>query len=480
MPDFYAYLELSEEGGGSHKFYEVDITGLTLTIKYGRIGDSGQSQVKAFPTFDKAKAEAEKKIREKKGKGYAAATKGERKKRAVTRRPVESRPPPPSSKHAPILWHFSSGSAAFGVFVDSSLCWVGNQGGQVIAIDHHGAVQARYKLPDGVKCLVADTDWLYAGCDDGNVYDLTGKVPRVAYRIADDVDILWIDIRDGVLGVSDTGGKVHTFNHEDENHWTRSGRGGSYGWMVRCDEIGVYHGAGGWVTMFDWEDGRQIWEHAVGGSVLFGWQEESAVYAACSDNLIYKLSKRGERQATYRCDAGVFSCATAPDGRYVFAGDSSSFLYCFDASGRRLWKLATRFGSALSMQYFGEKLYIVCTSGEFCCIDASEAAIQAAESGTVPAAVKIEAARVAEVAASAALAPVAASAVGSGVVVECVDVGGRARVRVVSEGYNRDWFVQFPKDGREVGARYVVESIRPAASGGFYRAYGEIRKLVGG
>lgn len=41
MPDFRSYLELSEEGGGSHKFYEVVIEGTTLTIRYGRIGDKG-------------------------------------------------------------------------------------------------------------------------------------------------------------------------------------------------------------------------------------------------------------------------------------------------------------------------------------------------------------------------------------------------------------------------------------------------------
>lgn len=33
------YLELSEEGGGSHKFYEVIIEGTEVLIRYGRIGD---------------------------------------------------------------------------------------------------------------------------------------------------------------------------------------------------------------------------------------------------------------------------------------------------------------------------------------------------------------------------------------------------------------------------------------------------------
>ena len=34
-------LELSEEGGGSHKFYEVTVKGKEVTIRFGRIGDPG-------------------------------------------------------------------------------------------------------------------------------------------------------------------------------------------------------------------------------------------------------------------------------------------------------------------------------------------------------------------------------------------------------------------------------------------------------
>ena len=38
------YLELSEEeaSGTSHKFYEVIVEGLSVTIKYGRIGTDGR------------------------------------------------------------------------------------------------------------------------------------------------------------------------------------------------------------------------------------------------------------------------------------------------------------------------------------------------------------------------------------------------------------------------------------------------------
>ena len=51
------------------------------------------------------------------------------------------------------------------------------------------------------------------------------------------------------------------------------------------------------------------------------------------------------------------------------------------------------------------------------------------------------------------------------------------RVRPVGAGFHADWFVQFPKDLRVVGARYVVAELRESSRGGFYRAFGEIKKL---
>src|ERR1041384_2957691 len=102
------YLELSEEGGGAHKFYEVTVKGKDVTIRYGRIGDAGQTSTKSYPTPEAARADAEKKLGEKKRKGYEAAVQGVRQKRAVTRRSVASQPS--KSKQAPVLWKFASGT----------------------------------------------------------------------------------------------------------------------------------------------------------------------------------------------------------------------------------------------------------------------------------------------------------------------------------------------------------------------------------
>ncbi|MEU8947958.1 WGR domain-containing protein [Streptomyces sp. NPDC048489] len=473
------YLELSQDGGGAHKFYEVAVDGMVVTVRYGRIGAGGQTQTTTFATPERARSAAAKKVGEKVRKGYAPALAGQRAPRAVTRRQVTSAPSTARAV-APVLWRFRTGSSAFGIHVDDDRCWVGNQAGDVYTLDHEGGVLARFGLPDGVKCLVADDFWIYAGCDDGRVYDLSSKIPFAAYDVAADVDIFWLDIHEGVLNVSDRDGRLTVIDHEDEHQWARRGQG-QQGWMVRADDRAVYHGHHRGVTAYAPDGGGELWHTATRGGVLFGWQERDAVYAGTAHRVVQRLSKAtGAIEATYTCDSAVYSCATSPGGRFVFAGDASSSVYCFDQDGTRLWKLGTGGGSALSMQYRDERLYLVTTDGSLVCVDASDAAVTAAQQGTVPVArdVKLAAALPARAPATAvdAVTTVADAPAGS-VVVECVRTNGRLRVHVVSEGYDTSWNVQFPRTIREPGARYVVDALHQAA-GGFYRVRGDIRRLL--
>ncbi|TSB31870.1 WGR domain-containing protein [Streptomyces benahoarensis] len=476
MSESTTYLELSQESGGAHKFYEVSVSGTEVAVRYGRIGAAGQAQRSTFPTAEKAQAAAAKKIGEKVRKGYAPAVRGQRAARPVTRRQVASAPSTARAV-APVLWRFRTGSAAFGIHVDADRCWVGNQNGDVHTLGHDGEVLARYQLPAGVKCLVADDFWIYAGCDDGSVYDLSSKLPFAAYDIAPDVDIFWLDIREGILHVADRDGGLTVIDHEDEYQWSRRSSG-SAAWMVRRDDRAVHHGHSRGVTTYAADGSRELWHTPTQGAVLFGWQEDASVYAGTDRRVVQRLAKKdGAIEATYACDTVVYSCATAPGGRYVFAGDSASSVYCFAADGTRLWKLGTGGGSALSMQYLDEKLYMVTTDGSLVCVDASDAAVAAARAGTVPVARDVKSAAALPTYTPSATVQTVMATAASGIVVECVQESGRLRMHVVSDGFEPSWNVQFPRHIRRPGTRYVVDGLAPA-SGGFYRVRGEIRQLV--
>lgn len=473
------YLEYSEDEatGTAHKFYEATVDGPSLTLSYGRIGTEGSHSTQQLASEEAADKLALKKIGEKKRKGYQEAVKGQRKKRSITRRGGTSQPST-AKRTAPVLWRFETGSSAFGVYVDERGCWVGNQAGRVYGLSHEAEVQMQYQLSEGVKCLVSDGQWLYAGCDDGNVYSLSGKTPRLAYEINPHIDIYWLDIANGLLAVSDAAGQLTTVNYEDEEQWAVK-TGGASAWMVRADPVGrlFYGDSRGVSCYYGWERENLVWQQPT-SQVLFGWLDGPNAYAGTGTGQVLKFGQNGERLQNYQAEGAVLSCATAPGGRYVFAADGSSTVYCFQENGQRLWKLATGCGSALSMQYFQERLYLVTTNGTFACLDVSEAAIAAAEQGQAAPAQVIKAP-------DGRLAPVqtdvldAAPAHAQGVLLRCVREGGQLRVKPAQAGYHADWHVQFPKNLRREGQQYLVDKLEPATHGDFYRVLGNIYAVPG-
>lgn len=62
--------------GKSSKFWQIALEGSSTTVQYGRLGTDGQSQVKEWPTAEKAKIEHDKLVKEKTGKGYVEVTNG--------------------------------------------------------------------------------------------------------------------------------------------------------------------------------------------------------------------------------------------------------------------------------------------------------------------------------------------------------------------------------------------------------------------
>jgi hypothetical protein len=127
------------------------------------------------------------------------------------------------------------------------------------------------------------------------------------------------------------------------------------------------------------------------------------------------------------------------------------------------------------MQFHADRLYIVTTSGVLACIDVSEAAIAAAQAGTVPAVVNVKSPKLDAIVPSTTLERTTNTS--EGVILQCVKEGKHLRVRILSTGYEPTWNVQFPSELRQAGAKYLVDEVRESARGGFYRAYGDIKSI---
>lgn len=56
--------------GHSSKFWAIEVSGTDHTVRFGRIGTSGQSQTKSFSSEAAAQKDADRLIAEKQRKGY--------------------------------------------------------------------------------------------------------------------------------------------------------------------------------------------------------------------------------------------------------------------------------------------------------------------------------------------------------------------------------------------------------------------------
>ena len=135
-------------------------------------------------------------------------------------------------------------------------------------------------------------------------------------------------------------------------------------WMVRCDDDAVYHGH---------SHGRDRLRLAYRRANCGTPPPARCSSAGRSTARVFAGHRhpRGGAAVQGRVGSNAPTAATprsspAPPPRAASTSSpatASSSIYCFDAAGTRLWKLGTGCGSAYSMQYHDDRLYIVTTDG---------------------------------------------------------------------------------------------------------------------
>ena len=406
----------------------------------------------------------------------------------------------PRIPRLPILWRFNTGSQTVGLWVDD-LVWVSNDAANVYALGRDGALVKEMKLPEGSASIIADEAWKYAGCEDGRVYDITGRVPRAMYDIGK-ANIGWIEVYRGNLCVSDLAGTVAVFDVDGEQRWKRKVKDGGEGWVLRVDGTGLYHGCEIGLRKLSW-GGEVLWHNHGVDDVRFAVDHGDALavtggYENQGDTTLYVVDKatgKTRQSVLIESDGPGFSSNGAEAAAVGRAADGSTRLYVacgnylfgFDEALTVLWEAKIEAGPICNMQLVDETLYYATYEGAVCALDVGAQAIHRALAGTVKKPRVRQAPRQQQRDDRVEVVTLAsAEAAGQGVVVEVVKVGGKLKVRPVGrlpatrkgKALRKDWFCQFPRDLREEGARFVVDELREAAQGGFYRPFGDIRRLL--
>jgi Mg-chelatase subunit ChlD len=199
--------------------------------------------------------------------------------------------------------------------------------------------------------------------------------------------VLWMDVSDGLLAVSDNRGSVTVCNIEGEKMWSQKSAGKA-GWMVRADASAIYHGHSQGIDAYSLRSGDKRWQVKLPeGPVMSGTQSREFLFAATGP-LVQSLDKEGKLLVrTPAGQASVTATALAPDqdnedGLLVIAAGTDGSLSAFDSiKGTQKWSFSLGGGSALSVAARGSRVFIVTTNGQLICGDVSTETVKQALAG---------------------------------------------------------------------------------------------------
>ena len=137
-------------------------------------------------------------------------------------------------------WAFNMGAKTSGIVATENFVYAGDESGLVVKLARKGGKQLlQSRLSAGVKCMVVDDEFLFAGTNDGCLYDLSlFDRPRLVAKLEDLSQVSWLDIHKGKIAASDSEGQVAMLDYEGGTIWKRKSSGNE-GWMVRIDDTGA-------------------------------------------------------------------------------------------------------------------------------------------------------------------------------------------------------------------------------------------------
>jgi outer membrane protein assembly factor BamB len=266
--------------------------------------------------------------------------------------------------------------------VNAQGIWLGVWDGQLFVVDHQGDEIQRYALPKPSHALTIVGEEPWVSCDDGNLYDLTAKLPESIYTVRPEGDlhyhyIIWAieSCADGVV-IADAYGHLWRLLPDLSLGWHYHSPQCWQGCWVGVDATQVYWGYYHGVIAFDLQTGKEVWRVALPAPVLCGAVLDHEVIVGCSDRSLYRLAKTPDLQdpdlqtqepavrKVYTSAGLPYTIAVTPDQSSLFVGDFTGQIEqlainpdqdpsAYDCVGR----LALNGGAVTRLQIWNDRLY---------------------------------------------------------------------------------------------------------------------------
>ncbi|WP_019498392.1 hypothetical protein [Pseudanabaena sp. PCC 6802] len=297
--------------------------------------------------------------------------------------------PPTQKRTNQIVWQYKvpnpKGSWTIPIldlWVSEQGCWFCTREGEVLVINHQGEPIQQYALPKLTRCLAGCEDAPYVSCDDGNLYDLTAKLPQAIYamRSANNYSyayqILAVEQTPHALSIADAYGHLQVLNTDLELQWQQHRADYWQSWFLRSDPETVYLGHSRGVSAYNLKSGQEQRMHPLAAPVLCGDLTQTEIIVGCSDRNIYGLQKTADSQTgetrmrtIYTCTGMPYVLTLSADQHSFFVGDYTGKIEQLDLNGNLKTSIQLQAGAIAALKVWGDRLYATTSQGVLICLE---------------------------------------------------------------------------------------------------------------
>jgi hypothetical protein len=345
----------------------------------------------------------------------------------------------------------------FDLWVNEQGCFTCNRDGWIIGINHQGEMIQQYRLSQSTRCLGSHAETIYVACDDGQIYEFTGKVPEGVYNLKlpntyfYTYQIYALKKTTKFWFITDAHGKFTCTDLDWQTQWQIEQPAYWLPYLLCVDETAVYQGYYSGLICSEQATGKTLWQQKTDAPILCGDLLGNNLFFGCSDRHIYALStEQPESVKQIFTTAGIpYALILSPDGKYIIIADYDRQIYIINQQGNLQATITLEKGAAMAMKLWGDRLYVGTTQGMIVCFPLDLQSLQTDQ-------------------------PSDTTATKQKVKLHCIKIGSKLKVRPLAAGYQQNWNVHFPQHLRKEGAIYFVDDLRADKQGKFYRIVGQI------
>ncbi len=272
----------------------------------------------------------------------------------------------------------------FGLWVNEQGCWLSNQSGWIFVVNHQGELIQQFTLKHPTRFVVAgfaeQDDTPLVSCEDGFLYELTGKIPQSVYSLRSPIPYLY---RHGItamvkspelLFIADVYGQIFGVNESYETQWQQQDSEHWLSFFLGVDSDYLYQGYYHGLIAYEKLTGTLIWEIFTPAPVVCGVVFKESFLIGCSDRQIYQVHQaegEPELMPLFRCSGIPYGMITDHAQQHLLVSDSDGKIYQWDLSNQQLESITLPKGAALTLKIWHSCLYVGTSLGDLLCFELS-------------------------------------------------------------------------------------------------------------